>query len=416
MENGKTMKKILVAGPVFSRSGYGEHARFVVNALSSRPDLFDVYIYPLEWGHSNWTAGDQQKSNYYAYLMEKTAKHIQQSKGWDVHIQVTIPSEWVSDVAPCNIGITAGVETDRLPESWKPNILQMDKVIVTSTHIKKLFDKVLAGNKNIEVEAVAYPVKELVPTGLDSQIQLDADFNFLTIAQYAPRKNLLNTIKWFVEEFREDEVGLVVKSHMRNNSYPDSVQLDTLLRGFVGQLGPSKCQVYLLTGTMSDQEVHGLYIHPKIKAYVTATHGEGFGLPLYEAAYSGLPIIAPAWSGQTDFLYCPFKKRTGKIERRAHFEKVGFEVAELEEIHLMPNTLEKGMKWCYPKEKKFKKAMRDVYNSPIPREKTAEHLKEYLVDTFSDEKQLKKMWTAINEGIGVEKNTNNAEVLKVDTL
>ena len=416
MENGKTMKKILVAGPVFSRSGYGEHARFVVNALSSRPDLFDVYIYPLEWGHSNWTVGDQQKSSYYAYLMEKTAKHIQQSKGWDVHVQITIPSEWVSDVAPCNIGITAGVETDRLPESWSPNILQMDKIIVTSTHIKKLFDKVLSGNKNIEVEAVAYPVKEIVPAGLSSKIQLDTDFNFLTIAQYAPRKNLLNTIKWFVEEFREDEVGLVVKSHIRNNSYPDSVQLNTLLQGFVEQLGPSKCQVYLLTGAMSDQEVHGLYIHPKIKAYVTATHGEGFGLPLYEAAYSGLPIIAPAWSGQTDFLYCPFKKRSGKVEQRAYFEKVGFEIGELKEEHLMPGALEKKMKWCYPKEKKFKKAMRDVYSSPLPRERTAQHLKEYLLDNFSTEKQFKRMWSAIDEGINKEKDSNREDSLKVDTL
>ena len=59
------MRKILIAGPVFSRSGYGEHARFVVDSLSERPDLYDLYIYPLEWGLSNWTTGDKNQTKNY---------------------------------------------------------------------------------------------------------------------------------------------------------------------------------------------------------------------------------------------------------------------------------------------------------------------------------------------------------------
>ena len=61
----------------------------------------------------------------------------------------------------------------------------------------------------------------------------------------------------------------------------------------------------MIHGNMSDDEVHALYTDPKVKAYVTATHGEGFGLPIFEAAYSGLPVVAPAWSGHVDFLYAP---------------------------------------------------------------------------------------------------------------
>ena len=41
------MKKVLVRGPILSRSGYGEHARFVYRILKSREDLFDIYIQPL---------------------------------------------------------------------------------------------------------------------------------------------------------------------------------------------------------------------------------------------------------------------------------------------------------------------------------------------------------------------------------
>jgi glycosyltransferase involved in cell wall biosynthesis len=45
-----------------------------------------------------------------------------------------------------------------------------------------------------------------------------------------------------------------------------------------------------------------LYNHPKIKAFVTLTHGEGFGRPMLEASCCDLPIIAPKWSGHMDFL------------------------------------------------------------------------------------------------------------------
>ena len=45
-----------------------------------------------------------------------------------------------------------------------------------------------------------------------------------------------------------------------------------------------------------------MYNHPKVKAHLTFTHGEGFGRPLLEASFSGKPILAPIATGQADFL------------------------------------------------------------------------------------------------------------------
>ncbi len=45
-----------------------------------------------------------------------------------------------------------------------------------------------------------------------------------------------------------------------------------------------------------------LYEHDKVKCLVNIAHGEGFGLPLFEAARAGLPIATIPWSGQLDFL------------------------------------------------------------------------------------------------------------------
>ena len=43
------MIKVLLKGPILSRSGYGEHTRYMFRALASRPDVFDVYVHPTGW-------------------------------------------------------------------------------------------------------------------------------------------------------------------------------------------------------------------------------------------------------------------------------------------------------------------------------------------------------------------------------
>ena len=46
--------KALLKAPVLSRSGYGEHARFVLRALKQREDIFDIYLINLNWGKTSW--------------------------------------------------------------------------------------------------------------------------------------------------------------------------------------------------------------------------------------------------------------------------------------------------------------------------------------------------------------------------
>jgi glycosyltransferase involved in cell wall biosynthesis len=60
--------------------------------------------------------------------------------------------------------------------------------------------------------------------------------------------------------------------------------------------------VYLLHGELTDEEINELYNHPKVKAHVSFTKGEGYGRPLLEASVSQKPVIAPNWSGHIDFL------------------------------------------------------------------------------------------------------------------
>jgi len=61
-------------------------------------------------------------------------------------------------------------------------------------------------------------------------------------------------------------------------------------------------QVYLIHGELSDDEINELYNHPKVKAHVSFTKGEGYGRPLLEASISQKPVIVSNWSGHLDFL------------------------------------------------------------------------------------------------------------------
>ena len=110
-------KKILVKGPVLTRSGYGEQARFALRALRSRPDLFDIFIQPIIWGQTSWLHEYDEERLWMDRKIEDTVHHINDGQAFDLSLQVTIPYEW-EILAMENVGVTAGIETTKVPHSW----------------------------------------------------------------------------------------------------------------------------------------------------------------------------------------------------------------------------------------------------------------------------------------------------------
>ena len=108
-------KKVLIVGPILTQSGYGEHTRMVYRALKSREDLFDIFINPVNWGATSWAAEDTEERREIDKHVFKTHQHIKQQLPFDTTIMVTIPTEWKQyRAAPENIGVCAGIETDRV--------------------------------------------------------------------------------------------------------------------------------------------------------------------------------------------------------------------------------------------------------------------------------------------------------------
>jgi len=248
------MKKVLVRGPALSQSGYGEHTRLVLRSLRNREDLFDVYLITTPWGATSWLWESTEERKWIDSILQKTIVYGQQGGQFDLSIQVTIPNEW-ERLAPVNIGVTAGIETTKIAPQWVEKSQQMDKIIVVSEHAKFGFENTdfQVQNQNGEqvvvkvdrpIDVIGYPVKNIEPSNID--LELVDDYNFLVVGTWIPRKNLENTIKWFVEEFYDQEVGLVVKTSVAKNSVRDRMACKIKLEEILTEYKDKKCNIYLL--------------------------------------------------------------------------------------------------------------------------------------------------------------------------
>ena len=409
---GSMKKSILLKGPLLTRSGYGEQARFALRSLKSRQDLFDIYIQPINWGMTSWMIEHNEDRTWIDQTIEKTIGYIQSGGRFDYSLQVTIPLEW-ENLATFNIGYTAGIETNKVAHTWIEKGNFMDKIIVVSSHSKQTYENTIydainqATNEKVtlkldtDITAVNYPVK----TFSDSEklnLKLDYDFNFLCVAQMGPRKNIQNTIKWFTEEFYNEEVGLIVKSNIAKNCLMDRLRLKADLQRMMQPYRDRKCKFYLIHGDMTDSEIHSLYRHPKVNAFLALPHGEGFGLPIFEAAYSGIPVVATGWSGQLDFLV----DESGMEQ----FYNVAFDMQPVQDNVVWENVIIKESMWAFPREESAKQKMRLCYNQHAEDYKgqkvvDAVNYAEVLKERFNED----KMYASFIDAMEIDEEEFNVE-------
>jgi glycosyltransferase involved in cell wall biosynthesis len=384
-------KKIYVRGPVLSQSGYGEQSRFALRALRSREDIFDIYIQPIKWGQTGWIWKDDEFRQWMDHRITETQILLQQKQLQpDISLQITIPNEF-EKLCPVNIGYTAGIETTKCSPIWLQKCNEMDKVLVVSTHAKNtIVDTIVQAKNNQTGETFPYRCEtpiEVVWENTERQepeeisnLKIDYDNNFLMVSQLGPRKNFENTICWFVEEFIDQEVGLVVKTNFKGNSIIDFTQVEKHLKSLLVRYDNRKCKVYLLHGDLTPGQMTGLYTNPKINALINISHGEGFGLPMFEAAREGVPIVACGWSGHLDFL-----NQNGKD----YFQSVEYHLQPVQPQAVWEGVVEKDSMWAFADQGSFKMVLRKTLKNLDKVKKTAKELQGLIGENFGDENLFK---------------------------
>tara|TARA_R100000322_G_scaffold104996_1_gene66854 strand:+ start:26 stop:988 length:963 start_codon:yes stop_codon:yes gene_type:complete len=120
------------------------------------------------------------------------------------------------------------------------------------------------------------------------------------------RKDIGTMIKVFYESFanKKKQPALILKTSGATHSIISKKEILEKIN-MIKDRFPKDWKlpnVYLLHGELSNEEMNYLYNHPKVKAMVSFTHGEGYGRPLQEATMVGLPVMVSGWSGHLDFL------------------------------------------------------------------------------------------------------------------
>ena len=319
----------LVTAPVATRSGYGAHSRDIVRALIDL-DKYDVKIWNVKWGTTPLNAlqkGDPNDDIIIERLLSDPSLPAQP----DIHIHIVIPNEFKT-FGKYNIGITAGLECTAIPHNWVEGMNQMDLNIVPSKFVHDVvkltsFDVMDEQTKQMKGQIKVTKPVEVLFEGTDTNIfkktkefskdlvdefkNVKESFNFLYTGHWLQgklgedRKDTGMMLKVFLETFKDTKnaPGLIMKTSGAGFSVIDREDILKKIRDIQKTVKAKTLpSVYLFHGDFTDEEMNELYNHPKVKAHVNITHGEGFGRPLLEATMSGKPVIASGWSGQLDFL------------------------------------------------------------------------------------------------------------------
>ena len=318
----------LVTAPVATRSGYGAHSRDIVRSLIAL-DRYDVKIWSVRWGNTPMNALDKNDPNDIP-IIERLLSEPNLSSQPELHIHIVIPNEF-QPIAKYNIGITAGLETTACPPEWIQGMNRMNLNIVPSNFVRDVLGKVqfdiqndqtgekqgvLKNEKPIEVlfegadTNIFKKTNEFTKDFIDEMGKIDEEFCFLYVGHWLQggigkdRKDTGMLIKVFCETFKnmKKQPALIMKTSSAGFSIMDRENMLNKINEIKSEIKGACPNIYLVHGDFTDDEMNGLYNHPKVKAHISFTHGEGFGRPLLEASLSEKPVIASNWSGHLDFL------------------------------------------------------------------------------------------------------------------
>jgi glycosyltransferase involved in cell wall biosynthesis len=319
---------VVISCPADTFSGYGARSRDIALPLI-KSGKYDVKILPQRWGSTPWGFLQDENPDH-KLIKDCFLPNNQLPKQPDVWMQITVPNEF-QPVGKFNIGITAGIETTVCAPQWIEGLNRMSLNLVSSEHAKKVFQDSRFEKRNQQTQQVEGVIELTAPVEvlfeganlniykkieeLTTEVKpvLDSikeEFCYLFVGHWLQgeigqdRKDVGMLIKTFLETFKnkKQRPALILKTQSATSSVMDREEMLDKIRKIEESVGGDLPSIYLLHGELSDEEMNELYNHPKVKAFVSFTKGEGYGRPLLESSISAKPVIASGYSGHVDFL------------------------------------------------------------------------------------------------------------------
>jgi len=397
-----------ISCPIDTYSGYGSRSRDLVKAII-KSDKYEVKIIPQRWGNTAW---GYIKDHFEKWgFLEQYFLQPSDNKQPDIWAQITVPNEF-QPVGKFNIGITAGMETTGVHHSWVEGVNRMNLTLVPSEHSKTSFLNStfqqqnqqgqivgeLKVNKPIEVlfegvDLESFTAKKTTDFDLS---QIKEPFAYLCVGHWLPgdfgedRKNISYTIKAFLEVFKNKKKApaLILKTPVGNSSYMGRDEVVKRIEQIKASVNSKNLpSIYLLNGDLSEQQLNNLYNHPKVRAFVMFTKGEGFGRPLLEFSLTKKPILTTNWSGHIDFLKKEFCCLVD---------------GELQNVHhsaAQKDMILQETKWFKPNDGQVGFFLKDVYENYKNYQELAKRQAFYSKENFSLSKMEEKLLEILEQNV-----------------
>lgn len=285
--------------------GYGVGFSAICEGLA--PELhrlgFDVYI-------NDWYNGQNVEDPLVRELIEKTRKARESGDDLSdaIHIVCWLMESFMDVRATFKVGISL-CESTKVRESYLGACNSMDAILTFSE-----FCRGVQKNSGYDV-----PINVINPGVEKSFINLvhrpkTDKFRFLTVGVCQGRKDTHRLVEAFCEAFPKgrkvppdcgenfpyscDDVELVVKSNnfgeldwIANGGFDKRANVRAIFTG------PSE---KASRANYTTQEMFDLYA--SCNCLVHPSHGEGIGMPILEAAATGMPVIFTNWSSPVEYL------------------------------------------------------------------------------------------------------------------
>jgi glycosyltransferase involved in cell wall biosynthesis len=402
----------VVSCPIDSISGYGSRARDFVKALIKvKGEEWDIKLLSMPWGATPFGALNEEDPEELD-LITRIIPNNQLTYQPDIWFQITIPSEFQPVGKYYNVGLTAGIETDMCDASWIEGCNRMNLVLVSSKFAKNGFENTVYEKYDQHTRQKVGDLKletkiEVLFEGLDLNkykflesstfdlSEIKEEFLFLSVGHWLQgvegedRKDMGTLVRVFLETFKnkKNKPALLLKTQGATASLPDRnvilEKIDSIRKTVKGDLP----NIYLLHGELTDEQMNEIYNHPKVKAFVLFSKGEGFGRPYMEFTQSKKPVIASAYSGHVDFLDPEFSVL---VE------------GQLTEIHpsaVVKNMLIEGSKWFSVDPVEASMALTDVYENYKVYEEKGKRLGYKIKTNFSFEQMAELLGKYLNENV-----------------
>jgi glycosyltransferase involved in cell wall biosynthesis len=284
---------LLWRGPLFDASGFADGGRNLLLGLIEAGE--PVAAASESWGGPVPLAPGERDALASRLLPPDTPANICVRQTLLSHLEP-------SPAARFNIA-RAMFETDGLPPGAVERLNRMDRVWVPSRFNRETFARAGVDPDRIAVlpeaiDAAPFAAPDLDPWPLDGE----EAYRFLSVFDWSLHKGWDILLEAFASEFGDDPfVGLVLKvwSSLGYRLAEIQEQADRHLQERLGRRLEDFPNIHFWQETLSVSDLPRLY--RAVDAFVLPTRGEGWCRPLMEAMAAGLPTIATAWSGLTEF-------------------------------------------------------------------------------------------------------------------